>query len=62
MSAEAEEARNLGILGLLNDEDTQGSRLPSFKYAFEDDWGSNNVTLPPLLWEDMASRPIFDLE
>lgn len=43
-----------GILGLLNDE--VGDERPSF----HDDWGDN--TLPPLLWEDMATRPIFDLE
>ena len=61
-SAEAEDARHLGILGLLNDEDEQSSRLPPFKYTFDDDWGGDSVTLPPLLWEDMASRPIFDLE
>ena len=61
-SAEAEEARHLGILGLLNDEDEQSSRLPPFKYPFDDDWGGGSVTLPPLLWEDIASRPIFDLE
>ena len=61
-SAEAEDARHLGILGLLNDEDEQNSRLPPFKYPFDDDWGGSSVTLPPLLWEDIASRPIFDLE
>ena len=51
-----------GILGLLNDEDEEISRLPSFKYPYDDDWGGDSVTLPPLLWEDMATRPMFDLE
>ena len=43
-----------GILGLLNDEVEDG------RPSFHDDWGDN--TLPPLLWEDMATRPMFDLE
>ena len=45
------------IMGLLNDDD-EDSRLSSFRY---DEW-DENVTLPPLLWEDMATRPMFDLE
>ena len=45
------------IMGLLND-DEEDIRLSSFRY---DDW-DENVTLPPLLWEDMATRPMFDLE
>ncbi len=45
------------IMGLLND-DEEDNRLSSFRY---DDW-DENVTLPPLLWEDMATRPMFDLE
>ena len=45
------------ITGLLND-DEDDNRLSSFRY---DDW-DENVTLPPLLWEDMATRPMFDLE
>ena len=45
------------IMGLLNDEE-EDNRLSSFRY---DDW-DENVTLPPLLWEDMATRPMFDLE
>ena len=52
---------------LLNeDESEQHSRLPPFKFPFDNDWSnetiSDSVTLPPLLWEDMASRPLFDLE
>lgn len=43
-----------GILGLLNDE------VEDERPNFHDDWGDN--TLPPLLWEDMATRPMFDLE
>ena len=43
-----------GILGLLNDE------VENERPSFHDDWGDN--TLPPLLWEDMATRPMFDLE
>ena len=41
----------------------QGARLPPMKNTL-DDWGAvrDSVTLPPLLWEDMASRPIFDLD
>ena len=61
-SVTADDARHLGILGLLNDEEEeQVSRLPPFKYPYED-WGEDSVTLPPLLWEDMAARPMFDLE
>jgi len=47
----------LNILGLLN-YDEEHTRLSSFRY---DDL-NENVTLPPLLWEDMATRPMFDLE
>ena len=61
-SVTADDARHLGILGLLNDEEEEEvSRLPPFKYPYED-WGEDSVTLPPLLWEDMAARPMFDLE
>ena len=57
-----EEGRQMGILGLLNDEEELvGGKLPSFKYPY-DDWGGDSVTLRPLLWEDMATRPIFELE
>ena len=62
-SVAADDARHLGILGLLNqeEEEEEVSRLPPFKYSYED-WGEGSVTLPPLLWEDMAARPMFDLE
>lgn len=62
-STVVDEGRHMGILGLLNDEEEEvdGGKLPSFKYPY-DDWGGGSVTLPPLLWEDMATRPIFDLE
>ena len=40
-----------GIMSLLNDPD-------GAPYEGWDD----NVTLPPLQWEDMATRPMFDLE
>ncbi|MCJ1393874.1 hypothetical protein MMC18_006750 [Xylographa bjoerkii] len=61
-SVTADDARHLGILGLLNvEEGEEVSRLPPFKYPYED-WGEDSVTLPPLLWEDMAARPMFDLE
>ena len=60
-STTADEARNLGITGLLNDAEQEVSRLPPIKYPY-DDWRVDSVTLPPLLWEDMAARPIFDLD
>lgn len=48
-----------GIMGLLNDDEEDNRPSASFRY---DDW-DENVTLPPLLlWEDMATRPIFELE
>ncbi|MCJ1245818.1 hypothetical protein MMC30_003022 [Trapelia coarctata] len=61
-STAPEEGRHMGILGLLNDEEEEleGGKLPSFKYPY-DDWDGDSVTLPPLLWEDMATRPIFEL-
>ena len=39
------------------------SRLPPFKNTF-DEWTTvdDSVELPPLLWEDMASRPMFELD
>ena len=46
-----------GIMGLLNDEE-EDIRPASFRYY---DW-EESVTLPPLLWEDMATRPMFELE
>lgn len=48
-----------GIMGLLNDDEEDNRPSASFRY---DDW-EENVTLPPLLlWEDMATRPMFELE
>lgn len=48
-----------GIMGLLNDDEEDSRPSASFRY---DDW-DENVTLPPLLlWEDMATRPMFELE
>lgn len=61
VAADESEARHLGILGLLNDDEEEVSKLPSFKYTY-DDWEGDSLTLPPLLWEEMATRPIFDLE
>lgn len=46
------------ILGLLN-SDGEDDR-PSADLPLET-WDTN-VTLPPLLWEEMATRPMFDLE
>ena len=46
------------IMGLLNTE-VEDDR-PSSPLRL-DDW-DENVTLPPLLWEEMATRPMFDLE
>ena len=46
------------LMGLLNsdvEDDQPSSPLPL------DEWDAN-VTLPPLLWEEMATRPMFDLE
>ena len=64
-----EDSKHLGILGLLNDDvgtdegglGGDGSKLPSFKYTY-DDWEGDSLTLPPLLWEEMATRPMFELE
>ena len=66
-SVEIDDTRNMNIDDLLNDDDSeQHSRLPPFKFPFDNDWSnesiSDSVTLPPLLWEDMTSRPLFDLE
>lgn len=48
-----------GIKGLLNDDDEEDHR-PSA--PLRDDHYDENVTLPPLLqWEDIATRPLFDL-
>ena len=59
------EGRHLGIEGLLNEEDEEGpeeGKLPSFKYTYDDWEGDSSMTLPPLLWEHMATRPIFELD
>ena len=65
-SPEADETRNMNIDDLLNDDSETNSRLPPFKFPFDNDWSneaiSDSVTLAPLLWEDMASRPLFGLE
>ena len=46
-----------GINGLLNnvEEDTHHSSFRS------DDW-EGSVTLPPLLWEDLCTKPMFELD
>ena len=67
MEMEIDETRHMNIDDLLNEEESeQHSRLPPFKFPFDNDWSNetinDSVTLPPLLWEDMASRPLFDLE
>lgn len=46
------------IMSLLNGDDEDTRPSASLRY---DGW-DDNVTLPPLLWEDMATRPMFDLE
>lgn len=47
------------ITNILNDEDEDNRPSATFRY---DGWGEN-VTLPPLLlWEDIATRPMFELE
>lgn len=57
----ASAAAPFDITNILNDEDMSNRPSASFRY---DGWGdSENVTLPPLLlWEDMATRPMFELE
>ncbi|KAL8817201.1 MAG: hypothetical protein Q9223_003918 [Gallowayella weberi] len=45
------------INGLLNSDDGQ-NRQASFR---SDDW-AENVTLAPLLWEDLCTKPMFDLD
>lgn len=57
----ASAAAPFDITNILNDEDERNRPLASFRY---DGWGeSESVTLPPLLlWEDMATRPMFELE
>lgn len=55
----ASAAAPFDITNILNDEDEGNRPSASFRY---DGWGES-VTLPPLLlWEDMATRPMFELE
>lgn len=55
----ASAAAPFDITNILNDEDEDNRPSASFRY---DGWGES-VTLPPLLlWEDMATRPMFELE
>ena len=65
-SVDVDENRNMNIDDLLNSDGEQQSRLPPFKFPFDNEWSSetlnDSLTLPPLLWEDLASRPLFDLE
>ena len=74
-SAAADEARSLGILSLLNDEtpvdesigdgeedmQQETCRLPPYKYSY-DDWATDSLTLPPVNWEDLAPRPLFEID
>jgi hypothetical protein len=64
-SVDADETRNMNIDDLLNEDTEHPGQLPPFKYPFDHDWATDglddSVTLPPLLWEDMTSRPLFDL-
>ncbi|KAI4091706.1 MAG: hypothetical protein LQ344_003946 [Seirophora lacunosa] len=46
-----------GINGLLNSEEADPQQS-SFR---SDDW-DGNVTLPPLLWEDLCTKPMFELD
>ncbi|KAL9029681.1 MAG: hypothetical protein Q9196_002105 [Gyalolechia fulgens] len=45
------------ISGLLNNDDEEDHQS-SFR---ADDW-DGNVTLPPLLWEDLCTKPMFELD
>ena len=74
-SVAADEARSLGILSLLNDEtpadesvgngeedmQQETCRLPPYKYSY-DDWATDSLTLPPVNWEDLAPRPLFEID
>lgn len=46
-----------GISSLLNSDEPDNIQS-SFR---SDDW-DGNVTLPPLLWEDLCAKPMFDLD
>lgn len=45
-----------GITGLLNDDEEDNRPSASLR------WDENVTLAPLLLWEDMATRPMFDLE
>ncbi|KAL9600638.1 MAG: hypothetical protein Q9219_003071 [cf. Caloplaca sp. 3 TL-2023] len=47
-----------GINGLLNNDEEVNPQA-SFR---SDDWEGGNVTLPPLLWEDLCAKPMFELD
>ena len=47
------------VMGLLNDQ--LDENRPSSSLRLDEDWGQS-VTLPPLMWEDMATRPLFDFD
>ncbi|KAL8679206.1 MAG: hypothetical protein Q9186_004503 [Xanthomendoza sp. 1 TL-2023] len=53
----ASASASFDINGLLNSDDGQ-IRQASFR---SDDW-EENVTLAPLLWEDLCTKPMFDLD
>ena len=46
------------IMGLLNEQ--LDENRPSSSLQLDEDW-DQSVTLPPLMWEEMATRPLFDL-
>ena len=46
-----------GIMGLLNDDEEANRLSASLRYEWDE-----NLTLPPLVqWEDIATKPMFDL-
>ena len=53
-------ARHPGIPGLLNYEDEEVSRRAPVRDS--DDWTSGGLTLPPLQWEDLGPRPLFEVD
>ena len=67
IEVEIDDRRNSNMDDLLNGENDRQSRLPPFKFPFDNnDWGvdaiADSVILPPLLWDDVTSRPLFDFE
>lgn len=46
-----------GINGLLNSDDE-----PNHQSSFRSDDWEGHVTLPPLLWEDLCTKPMFELD